>query len=71
MIVAIKDLQLAASMQKCIDDFERNAGDLDHAIMVMDYLQQVIIWRFYDPDDENAKPQLEDYMQAQSERPAP
>lgn len=63
-----KDRTLSYALQSHIDDFERSGGDLDHAIMVMDFLQEIISWRFRGAD-ESVMPKLADYMQARSERP--
>lgn len=68
--VSEKDKALNRALQSCIDDFERRGGDLDHAIMVMDFLQEIISWRFRGAD-ESVMPKLADYMQARSERPTP
>ena len=61
MMIPQKVVRLSTTLQSAIDDFERDAGDLDDAVMVMDFLQDIISWRFRGGNADE-RPMLSDFM---------
>lgn len=47
-----KDTHLAELLQQCIDAFEEDGGDLDHASRILGHTREVLQWRLRGADGE-------------------